>query len=83
MALNLPVEWRMQVFISPEMEHEVMQTQRIRRFIDSGRLFLTPTLKPSMNLSAYNFLLWSEEFWNQIEGRLTERIEEGRNQRLR
>ncbi len=68
MVVNLPMEWRIQVFITPEMTSLLMQTPRIRRHIDTGKVFLTPTINSSMGYVAYSMLLWSEEFWNQVQG---------------
>lgn len=65
---NLPDEWRVQIFHSPEISSFIKENALLLPYFKAGRLISTPTIHPRMNHRKYSKLLKSKSFWEQVLG---------------
>lgn len=68
---HLPLNWRLQLFLSDEGILLVQSKENLNASIQAGRLLLCASpinITSGFNLTAYNALLQSERFWLSVQG---------------
>jgi hypothetical protein len=67
-ATHLPMEWRLQLFLSEENDAIVSKAHVLKDWKRTGRIIITRLSGDLHTIPDYNALLQSERFWQRIRG---------------